>query len=196
MKFASEHEGLELLLLPYSEFAAKKFSPNDFDHWPYVHAKIAYDPNGELVEEIGKIAAMSDELALERSMLHYFEFLFSINRLEKLFTRGSTLNLSLTVNQAAASLIRLLFTANRQWPPLMHWATQNIFELKGIPKRLVSLISAFVENPSVEYKDLLIAETERYLMEAGYTFHLSRTELTKEVCSLSFRSVRERYSVL
>jgi len=194
--FLSNYEGVELLFLPYAEFQAKKDSPLDPDHWPYVHAQIVYDPHKTLAREIKQIVSMSRELALARSKLHYFECLFSLNRLEKLIVRGSRLNLNLTIHQALASLIRLLFVAQRQWPPLMHWATQNLLEVKGVHGQVIALATALSENPSSECRDQLLLATDQYLVDCGYTFHLAKTELTREICTKSFRNIRVAYSDL
>lgn len=191
--FLPEHKGAELLFFPYTEFQLKKVSPLDLDHWPYVHARIIYDQSGVIEQEIKQIVSMPYDLALARSKLHYFEFLFSVNRLEKLIVRGSRLNLNLTIHQALASFIRLMFVTQQQWPPLLHWATQNLLEIEGVPGQMIALATALSEKPSVTCRDQLLLAIDKYLLDGGYTFHFSKTELMNEVCSDSFRNIREAY---
>ncbi len=186
----------ELLFLPQSDFLAKKNSPADIDHWTYEDCVVLHDPHGLLEDELIKIALLPLDLRAARLKLHYFEFLFSAQRLDKLLTRGDELNVRLALAHAATNLIKLIFLLNHRWPPVIHWTAQSLTNLPENLPHFKAQLTEFLRQPSAPLSRQLIQEVDHLLERQGFSFVLNKTAMLVEVVGPAFRSIRESYGQL
>ncbi|PEM04816.1 hypothetical protein CN602_06905 [Bacillus cereus] len=187
---------VEILLLPESDFKAKKDSPADIDHWPYEFCEILYDPNRILYQEIAQIKHMPPMLGDQRAKLHYFEFLFCIQRTRKLLLRGDELNTRLCVAKSLQILIKLFFVLQNQWVPVIHWSSQNLNDLDYFNSMTKQLMLEIMRKPNIRIAEKLIKETDIILENKKFQFQYDKEALTEEVCSYQYRSIREQYGTL
>jgi predicted nucleotidyltransferase len=187
---------VEYLILPEADFVAKVKSPIDIDHWPYEYCLVAYDPRSFLAHILPLIVRMPEEVRSARLKLHYFEFLFGAQRMSRLLRRGSELNARLVAAQTVSVLIKLLFVLRRRWPPVSHWATQNLVLMDGVSHRLKLMMTEFIRQPATAVAEALIAEIDSLMTEEGFDYALAKRALAAEVGGADFRDVRERFGRL
>ncbi len=187
---------VEFLFLSRSDFAAKKYSPADIDHWPYESCRILHDPTGFLTDEVLLIAALSPAVREVRLRLHYFEFLFAAKRIAHLIQRGDELNARLVAAQTVNLIVTLVFILNHRWPPLAHWTSHNLLKIETVPPDLRDHLVDLLRYPAVAVSQLLISTVDALLQAAGLSFHFDKSTLVAEVSGAEFRPVREKYGIM
>jgi hypothetical protein len=186
----------EYLLIPKKDFLAKEYSSADIDHWPYEECVVLHDPIGLLESKLPLVVAMSAEVRYDRLKLHYFEFLFFAKRISKMLQRGDELNARLVAHQSAWLAIKLVFILRYRWPPVIHWASQNLMQLEGIPGHLKSLLVELLRQPNESATDSLIREIDGLLAKEKFHYIISKNTLAGEVAGFEFRPIREKYGNL
>lgn len=194
---ASESEArVEILVLPERDFRAKKDSSADTDHWRYEDCVVIYDPRGVARDELPEIVAMPDDLRRARTHLHYFEFLFFAQRL-RTRARFDDLNWRLVAGQAAFSAVRLLFVAAGRWPPVAHWAAQNLACLPSpMQAEAGAVLLELMRDPGPQTARASIQLVDRVMYDVVPEYVDDKTELTRTVVSNEYRQVRERFGIL
>lgn len=191
-----EDEGIEILIYSEHDFSKKIQSSKDLEHWPYEECVILHDTNQYLEEKIVEIALLTPEVREARLKLHYFEFLFSARRVKRTLTRGSEFNARLVSAQMVFVLIKLLFLLNYRWPPLLHWAAENLDLLEDIPVNIKLMMLEAIRRPDGHLAEKLITEVDKLLTLNGVNFHFVKTDITREISGSKFRHIRERYGVI
>ncbi|MCK4259496.1 MAG: hypothetical protein KAX49_10995 [Halanaerobiales bacterium] len=191
-----EEEKLEFLILPESDFLAKIDASQDVEHWPYETFQIIYDTNDYLEEKLIEIISIKPEIREKRLKLHYFEFLFCAQRIERTLMRGNEFNVLMVSAKMNMALIKLLFLLNYRWPPLLHWAMENLEEIDGIPQQLKSMMLESLRKPNAKLAKNLIREVDELLLLSGIEFQFVKTQITTEISSPEFRLIRDKYGVL
>jgi glycosyltransferase involved in cell wall biosynthesis len=183
----------EYLIIPKKDFLAKEYSSADIDHWPYEECVVLHDPIGFLESKLPLIVAMSADLRYDRLKLHYFEFLFAAKRMSRMLQRGDELNARLVAYQSALFAIKLVFILRYRWPPVIHWTSQNLMQLEGIPGHLKALLVEILRQPNGSATDSLILEIDGLLAKEKFPYTLSKNALAGEVAGFEFRHLREKY---
>ncbi|MCR6117849.1 DUF4037 domain-containing protein [Salipaludibacillus agaradhaerens] len=191
-----EEEGIEILFYPEHDFSQKIKSCKDIEHWPYEECVILHDTNQYLEEKIIEIAFITPEDREARLKLHYFEFLFSARRVKRTLTRGNELNARLVSAQMVFVLVKLLFLLKYRWPPLLHWATENLELLEGIPEKIKLMMLEVIRRPDGFLAEKLITEVDNLLTSSGEHFHFVKTDITRQISGSNFRHIREKYGLI
>jgi hypothetical protein len=186
----------EFLIIPKNDFLAKEYSSADIDHWPYEECVVLHDPICFLESQLPLIVAMPAEVRSERLKLHYFEFLFAAKRMSRMLQRGDELNARLVAAQSALIVIKLVFILYYRWPPVVHWTSQNLIQLEGVPVHLKSLLVEILRQPNGSATDSLIREINGLLTKEEFPYIFSKNTLVSEVAGAEFRSIREKYGTL
>ena len=192
--FGGVSKRLDMQLIEWDAFRAKRDSVRDVEHWPYENCRILLDIDGSIVSQVLAIVCMDRELRLRRIKLHFFEFAYYARRFNKLGVRTSELNRRAAAAKALESFVKAVFLCRGKWPPLAHW-TEEQLRLVGIPPESIDLVHAFIQRPERDAGLALEA-----MLLAHITGHDAKTwrddeELVQQVTAGEFRSTRERYSV-
>lgn len=191
-----EEEGIEILIYSNRDFSKKIKSNKDLEHWPYEECVILHDTSQYLEEKIVEIALLTPEIREARLRLHYFEFLFSARRVKRTLTRGKELNARLVSAQMVFVLIKLLFLLNYRWPPLLHWAAENIELLEDIPENIKLMMLEAIRRPDGHLAEKLIIEVDNLITLNGLNFHFVKTDITRQISDSKFRHIREKYGLI
>jgi hypothetical protein len=166
----------EFLLRPWSSLSEMKTSTRDLDHAPFQFATILFDPSGETAPALRALAELPSEVRTMRLRVHYLEFLYNASRSKKCFARGDDLNSRMTVNDAVNGLYRFVFVALGFWPPLRHWATQELGEA-GVPDEVLSLLRRAVSAPGEADLGRLVEAVHAWMEHLGLDFHKDQSGL-------------------
>lgn len=187
---------VEYLFIGKDNFEKKKYSYKDIDHWPYQHGIIVFDRDHYMQNTVREITEIRDADTLNRVKIHYFEFLFFIKRLERIKPEKSFCNRNLVLNQAMWSLIKIFFLLEKKWPPISHWAWENLELLGEKYLIIIKMIEVLYEDKSNNGSEEIIHEIDKILGQKKYTFQYMKNELTAEVCGDLLYEERQRYSVI
>jgi hypothetical protein len=161
----------EYLLRPWSELEGLAASTRDLDHHPFQHARVLYDPSGELGPLLARIAELPDEVRDARLRVHMLETVAAARRARKCLDRaGGELNLRLLAADAVASLAKLLFLLEGSWPAMRHWADDEL-RLLGVGDERLARMRSALAAPAPESLDALAAEARAALDAHGLEFH-------------------------
>jgi len=161
----------EFYLIPWSDFVALKDSAHDLFHYPYQHAIVLHDPDQRIGPVIEELAALPEEIRIERMTVHFLEFHYRLGRSRKTGDRGETpINQALLRGDALSCLTKLLFLAKSSWPSTAHWSEQELRALDVSPS-LIEAINTWLENPVSEHARALVGAVRSYLEDCGQTFH-------------------------
>lgn len=161
----------EYLLRPWSELEGLVASTRDLDHHPFQHARVLYDPAGEIAPLLARIAELPDEVRNVRCRVHFLEFVAVARRVQKGLDRGGEeLSLRLVSADAVAALAKLLFVLERSWPGMRHWAAEEL-RLLGVDEELLGRMEAALADPARDRLDDLIAAARGLLDTHGFAFH-------------------------
>jgi hypothetical protein len=185
----------DVLVVPESDFARKKTSPADIDHFAYERCVVLHDPDGYVAREIRAIVQLPERTRERRITLHYFEFLFAAQRVRRARERGAELNARLVAASATAAAVKLRFLLDRRWPPVVHWTEENVAELDG-DGRFRTLALDLLRDASPRSARAVVSAVDELLVRAGFDLPRRKNRVTAEVAGALFRDVRERYGAL
>jgi hypothetical protein len=160
----------EFYLRPWGELEGLRSSTRDLDHYPFQFARVLHDPSGELSSLVAELGTLPADVRETRCSVHYLDFIVPTRRAAKCFNRGDALNTRLVLNDAAAGLIKLLFVAKGMWPPLKHWARQEM-RLAGIGDDIPARLQAMLDEPSAPRVAELVESVHAWLDAEGLTLH-------------------------
>ena len=161
----------EFYLIPWSDFAKLPQSAHDLFHYSAQYAAILHDPDGRIEPVIQQLAALPDDVRLERMTVHFLEFLYRLGRNRKTAQRGELpINLALLQGDALSSLTKLIFLVKKSWPSTKHWSEQEFAEL-GVSDDLLDLVKTWIPDPSSEKAQAMVGAVRAFLDDAGETFH-------------------------
>lgn len=161
----------EFLVRPWSELDSLRTSNRDVDHYPFSHARILFDRDGDVAPLLADLGRLPDAVRDVRCRVHYLETYMGIRRAQKcLDRRGDELNLRLIAAGAVDGFVKLLFVLHGSWPALRHWASNELRLLGEGEKRIATLV-AVLASPERGALDELLEETHRRLDDAGFDFH-------------------------
>lgn len=159
----------EFYLRPWSELESLPDSTRDLDHYPFQHARVMFDPEGELAPLLARISDLPDSVREVRLRVHYMEVASGAGRAAKCLERGETLNTRLVVADAVAALVKLLFLVERSWPAMRHWASHEL-ALASVDAEIVADLTAAIDAPDMAAMRRLVEIARERLGAAGYDF--------------------------
>lgn len=159
----------EFLLRSWSELESLAQSTRDVDHTPFQHAMIVHDPLGEVAALFEKLSILPDMVREERCRVHYVELMSAVGRSAKCFERGDTVNTRYVVSDGVAAFLKLVFLARGRWPPLRHWA-RNELDLLESGGTAVEAIERAQTAPDGDTMKNLAALAREALAAGGLTF--------------------------
>jgi hypothetical protein len=156
----------EFYLRPWSELEALRTSTRDLDHYPFQHASILFDRDGDLAPLLAHIAELPAAVRAVRCRVHYLEVLAAKGRSAKCAERGERLNARLVAADGVAALARLLFLLHGSWPAMRHWTSHEL-RIAGVDRAVVERMTAALEGDVAP-----LLETAREQLDAhGFDFH-------------------------
>jgi hypothetical protein len=166
----------EFYLRPWSELVGLATSTRDLDHYPFRHAVVLHDPDGALAALFEALGTLPDDVRATRTRVHYLGFLYGAGRAQKCLARGDALNTRLVLDDAIASLVKLLFVLRGLWPAMRHWAKQELREA-GVGNAIVDLAEQTLADPSIEGLRALVALANEEMDAAGVSIHRDATAM-------------------
>lgn len=98
----------------------------------FVTASVVADADGEVTELLDAIVANANEVAAESLDELYDDYLNCFFRSLKAWRRGDELGARLQAAHSCLSLVRLLFAAERRWPPYHDQLREPLGELERV----------------------------------------------------------------
>jgi hypothetical protein len=161
----------EFLVRPWSELESLPDSTRDLDHYPFVHARVLYDPSGELARLFAEIARLPHDVREARARVGYLEVLYGVRRAGKATDRGAAaMNVRLLAAGAVEAMVKLLFVLEGSWPAMRHWAADEL-ALAGIDAETIGLLAATLEEPRQDRLERLLEVAQARLDAYGLDFH-------------------------
>jgi uncharacterized protein DUF4037 len=161
----------EFYLIPWSDFVHLTESSLDLFHYPYQHASILHDPEGRIEPVIRQLAALPEDVRLERMTVHFLDLLYRLGRERKTAQRGDLpINLALLQGDALSSLTKLIFLVKKSWPSMKHWSEQEFSEL-GISSDLLDSVKTWMSDTSSDHARAMASAVRTFLDDEGETFH-------------------------
>lgn len=179
------------LVVSQSALDRRRTSPLDSDHAPYASAAIWFDRDGTLASLVAALGTLPPAQRLDRLKLHFAALWMEAARAERTCDRGDAVNSALVTAGAVRAFIAFIHVFNHRWPPLPHWASQELALLPTALPAQAALLHAALAGSDPTALLTLRDQCAALLDAEGHRWHRAPADLLLEILHPDWQARRE-----